>query len=327
MLMTRNQVTADFGRVWDAAGLRNFYGQGWRHSWLLRLMGLDLSGSTFVSKTTTVDPRPGNTPLRNDLTTVDLVPRSVYWQFWGCHTLNAWGLSGPGAVVVLDQLADLCEQGRFKVLQISFMPVGEARDELLGQTRRFVALLKERLPRFQDAKLMIQFNASCPNTDHNMGEFLRNLTEHLKLLGELGLPFVVKESIDTPFSGIRRALEQPHCVGLVTTNSVKFGNMADKIPWEQIFGGESPLKDLGGGGYSGPYLLPLVEKRVRDYRASGYNGHINAGGGMRTAADARLLHAVGADSVFIGATCANYRPWNTGAIVREAQSWTVGQAA
>lgn len=322
MLMTRDQVTADFGRVWDAAGLRNFYGQGWRHSWFLQMLGLDLSGSTFVSKTTTVDPRPGNTPLREDLMTVDVVPRSVYWQFWGCHTLNAWGLSGPGAEVVLDRLAEMCEQEAFKVLQISFMPVGDRPNDLLGQTRRFTAMLLLRKQRFRGTKLIVQFNASCPNTGYNPGDFLRLITEHLKILSELGLPVMVKESLDTPFNSLRRALEQPNCVGLVTTNSVKFGNMADKIPWESIFGSsESPLKDLGGGGYSGPYLLPLVEARVRQYRQSGYAGHINAGGGIRTPADARLLHEAGADSVFIGATCANYRPWNAAKIVAEARSW------
>ena len=321
MLMTRDQVTADFGRVWDAAGLRNFYGQGWRHSWLLRLMGLDLSGSTFVTKTTTANPKLGNTPLRADLMAADLVPPSVHWQFWGCHTLNAWGLSGPGAEVVLDRLAELCEQDRFKVLQISFMPVGLDREELLAETRQFVQLLRTRLPRFQGVKLMVQFNASCPNTGHNLSEFLRVLTEHLKILGDLGLPVMVKESVDTPFHGIRRALEHPHCVGLVTTNSVKYGNLPDKIPWEQLFGSASPLKRLGGGGYSGPYLFPLVVERVKQYRASGYTGHINAGGGMRTAAEATALHAVGADSVFIGATCANYRPWNVAKIVAEARFW------
>lgn len=318
----RKIIRREQGRIWDAAGLRNFCGQGWRHSWLLRLLGLDLRRSTFVTKTITAEPREGNTPLRNDLTTVDWHPQSVVVKFWGCHTLNAWGLSGPGAEVTLEELARLAEQGAFTKLQISFMPVGGDPEDLLRQTRKFVALLKARLHRFAGVKLIIQFNASCPNTGHDLESFRPLLAEHLNILGgELEILIVLKESVDIPFRMMRDIVEHPYCSGLVTTNCVKFGNLSDAIPWSAIYGEESPLKKYGGGGYSGPYLLPLVLERVQQYRESRYDGFIAAGGGIRRSHEALSLLRAGADAICIGATLANYRPWNTRAVIQAVQAW------
>ncbi len=318
----RKVILEEQGRVWDAAGLRNFYGQGWRHSWLLRWLGLDLTGSTFVTKTITAEPREGNTPLGDDLMTVDWHPQSVVVKFWGCHTLNAWGLSGPGAEVALEELARLAEQGVFTKLQISFMPVGDDPDDLLKQTRKFVALLKARMHRFVGVRLIIQLNASCPNTGHGLETFRTLLAEHLNILGsELDTFIVLKESVDIPFRMMRDMVEHHYCSGIVTTNCVKFGNLSDVIPWSAIYGDESPLRKYGGGGYSGPYLLPLVLERVQQYRESRYDGFIAAGGGIRRSREALSLLRAGADAICIGATLANYRPWNTRAVIRAAESW------
>jgi dihydroorotate dehydrogenase len=322
LLVGKDTILPDFGPVWDMAGLRNFYGQGWRHSWLLHLLGLDLSGSAFVTKTTTADPRVGNTPLRADLMTVSLRPPSVVAKFWGGHTLNAWGLSGPGSDVVLEELARRAELGEYRRLQISFMPVGDVPDDLRQQTRMFVHGLKSRLIRFADVKLVVQLNASCPNTGHDLKGYQRVLHQLLDILAELDLPVMIKESVDTPFEPMRQLADHPACAGIVTTNCVKFGNLPERIPWVEIFGGESPLKQFGGGGYSGPYLLPLVDERVRQYRETGYRRIIAAGGGIRNALDARRLREAGADAICIGATLANRWPWHARAVIREAGTWS-----
>ena len=49
----------DFGHVFCAAGARNFFGEGYWHSRFA-----DWEGSTLVTKTTTIDPRAGNMPLK-----------------------------------------------------------------------------------------------------------------------------------------------------------------------------------------------------------------------------------------------------------------------
>lgn len=71
----------EFGRVWCASGARNFFGDHpayWFHR-PLRPIGLDWSGSTFVAKTTTLEPRRGNMPLggRSGTTPREWFPRCV----------------------------------------------------------------------------------------------------------------------------------------------------------------------------------------------------------------------------------------------------------
>ncbi|HYE59872.1 MAG TPA: hypothetical protein VEA18_01670, partial [Candidatus Kapabacteria bacterium] len=89
-----------FGRVWDASGVRNFDGNAW---WYHSFMpGLDFSGATFVAKTTTIDPRKGNMPLKKDgITPRDLFPSCIKVYPRKGIALNAVGLSGHGAEALL----------------------------------------------------------------------------------------------------------------------------------------------------------------------------------------------------------------------------------
>lgn len=65
----------DFGHVFNASGARNFTGHGWPFHRMLRVSGLlNYDGSTFVSKTTTMSPRPGNLKLLED----GLTPQQQY---------------------------------------------------------------------------------------------------------------------------------------------------------------------------------------------------------------------------------------------------------
>lgn len=334
-IQTNDPILRDWGPVWDASGLRGLDGKGWDHSWVLRLLGLDLTGVTMVAKTTTTDYREGFTPFRtDDLRPTRVLPRSVIVDPIGCHTLNAWGLSGPGAAVVLERLVT---QEITRNFQISYMPVGTlttTHEERLDQTRRFAAILKEKLPRFAPwLKIAIQFNVSCPNTGHDLDNLLRETKQHLAILKETGLVVIVKSSVDTLFELMLEIVEDDNCDALLETNTVKFGNLPDRIPWKKLYGTDDPQRSplarrgFGPGGYSGPYLLPLVLERVCAYRRAGVTKHINAGGGILSKADARQLHTAGADSISIGATCANYRPWRVRKIVREARSWYAQEAA
>src|SRR5262245_20139817 len=85
----------DFGHVLDASGVRGWFGEGYPfHRWI---PGLSFEGSTFVAKTTTLQPR-----VRANLMSADgLTPRvwrqpyvKVNWRKG--VVLNALGLPGPG---------------------------------------------------------------------------------------------------------------------------------------------------------------------------------------------------------------------------------------
>ena len=98
----------DFGNVLNASGARNFFGEGWKQTHAVDFFG-GWRGSTFVAKTTTLNPRMepekklGN--MRLDPATlqpVDWFPDCVWFNFRSGLTLNAVGLSGPGLEALLD---------------------------------------------------------------------------------------------------------------------------------------------------------------------------------------------------------------------------------
>lgn len=145
----------DFGPVWCASGARGWFGEGyWFHKWV---PGLDWTGSTFVAKTTTLEPRKGNMPLKSDWTPRGLIPRGiVVWPVAGA-ALNAVGLSGPGAEA-------LFETGRWQAWPdpffLSFMAVGETREDRVVEAREFAKLLRCHLDHFH-APVGLQVNLSC----------------------------------------------------------------------------------------------------------------------------------------------------------------------
>jgi len=94
----------EFGDVFCASGARNFFGEGWSYHQPLRHFGLDYSGSTLITKTTTIDPRDGNMPLQADSTQpVELRPKCIVIKPWDAVVLNSVGLSGPGLEWILKQ--------------------------------------------------------------------------------------------------------------------------------------------------------------------------------------------------------------------------------
>lgn len=320
-----------FGPVWCASGVLGLDGTGWDHDWVKRWFGLNLENMTLVTKTVTFDRRRGNTPLRDTppYRPVSMFPDSVAWRPLRGSTFNSWGLSNCGTEAELDMLLANPPEHNF---QISFMPVCDLprenkdepsqaelaaeRQDRLSQTRKFVNSLKVRLPLFK-VKVGVQFNASCPNTGHDLTDFLSELWAHLDILGELGIPVVIKESLDTPFEPMREAVEHPACSGLATTNCPKFGVMPEVFPWQKLarWNGESPLAKYGGGGLSGKHLYRPMMKRVLRYKTSGVKKHIHAIGGIRSVGQVREVLAL-ADSFAIG-TVVNDLPWRTGGMIAE----------
>ena len=63
----------DFGHVLDASGARGWFGEG--HLFHPFIPGLNFEGSTFVAKTTTLNPNRGNANMRRDGLTARVFPQ------------------------------------------------------------------------------------------------------------------------------------------------------------------------------------------------------------------------------------------------------------
>lgn len=322
----------EFGKVFCAAGARNFFGTEedayWFHRlWVLRFFyglmsfllrrpwGLNYAGSTFVSKTTTLLPREGNMPLlKGTVTPRERFPKCVVANFWGGYALNKVGLSGPGAEWLLQQGQ---WQKRTSPFVVSFMSVAGTSDERLAELRVLVTLLMNTTP-FQ-SKAALEINLSCPNVGLDQKHLVEEalvMSEITRPLQELGWPIGFKLSVEIePRVAVQIAKA---CDFLTVTNTVAFGKFPGQIDWKKLFGSEtSPLAHIGaagGGGLSGKPLLPLVVKWIAHVREMGVKTPIIGGGGILSIADAELVLRAGADAVSLGCV-SMLRPWRVASII------------
>lgn len=307
-------ITKTFGPVWDASGLRGFFGEGyWFHRYV---PGLDFSRSTFVAKTTTTDPNPGNMELRADFTPFGLFPDCVYVDWFRGVTLNAVGLSGPGAEALFE--TERWERIRDPFF-ISWMPIGKTPEEQCREAHAFVELIKNRKHFKLAYDIGIQLNVSCPNVGATLDQeaVLEKAEILLSILGELHLPIIVKLNLLVSPVTAARIAAHGACAGICITNTAPFGTVLPKEEWERLFPHGSPLQQYGGGGLSGPLLLPFVEEWVAAFRIVGGSKHVNAGGGIWRADNVDRLKKAGADSIFIGSV-AMHRPWRVHSIIERA---------
>ncbi len=221
-----------FGSVWGASGFLNFYGQGWPYHRLLELIGINFKSVTFVSKTVTLLPNAGNMPLKKNLMPVEWIPKSVYQNFFKKHALNAVSLSGPGAEEILTSKK---LQEKTKPFQLSFMSVAATEQARLQEFGGFIKILLREYTNYQ-AKIGLQLNITCPNTEHNSPE----IQEILKILDmcdpliSKGIAIILKISVEMPVENILIFGEHPNCHGICTSNTVNFGNLPEKINWKKF---------------------------------------------------------------------------------------------
>lgn len=301
--MKRDIHNIDFGPIWSMSGLLNFYGQGWPYHKLFKIFGVTFKGITLVSKTTTLLPRTGNMPLKKDMMPFELIPRSVYINFFRKHVLNAVSLSGPGAEEILSS-KELKE--KTKPFQLSFMSVENTKEEKLKEFESFIKILLREYPNYK-TKIGLQLNITCPNTTHDNPE-IKEILQMLDMcdsLVEKGIAIILKVSVEMPIENILLFGKHRNCHAICTSNAVNFGNLPDKIPWKKLFPNGSPLlkRKLNiemAGGLSGAPLLPLVINQIKSLRKLGFNKHINGGGGILYEHDVDKILRAGADSVSIG---------------------------
>lgn len=304
----------EFGKVWVASGARGFFGEGyWFHRYL-KPFGLDFDEATFTAKTTTLLKNEGNMALKQNFTPRDRFPDCIFVnpKSWlGGYALNAVGLSGPGALRLIDTRK---WQNQTKPFFLSFMSTKPTRIERLGELDSFITLLTMWRQIFV-APFGLQLNYSCPNTGHALDELLQEVDAALAIAANLGVLVVVKLNAMTPIEVARDISKNPNCAGLCVSNTIPYGQLPDRIAWEKNFGPVSPLKKYGGGGYSGKELLPILLSWLHRARQGGITNYINGGGGILSLEDAKSVIKSGADSISLG-SIAFLRPWRVRGIIR-----------
>jgi len=311
----------NFGPVWGASGVQGFFGEGyWYHKWI---PGLNFKNCTFVAKTTTLAPRPGNMPLEADgITPKEWKPKCIVVKFRKGVALNAVGLSGPGAMALLDTGR---WQARTKPFFLSFMSVEKTAESRQEELRVFVRLLRAYLPEFK-APVGLQINYSCPNVGLHVEELVTEVCQGLKIASALEIPLVPKFNVLLPVEAAREIARDPNCDALCNSNTIPWGALPELIDWKGLFGSdESPLKEYGGGGLSGRPLMRLTQGWVAQARAAGITKPINAGGGIMYPEDVDILMWAGASSVFVGSV-AMLRGWRVRSIIRQAHAYVVEKA-
>jgi len=305
-----------FGPVWDASGVRGFFGEGY---WFHRFVpGLSFEGSTFVAKTMTTYPNEGNMLLREDFSPARLFPDCIDFDLVDGFTLNSVGLSGPGIEALLST-------GRWSGIQdpflISWMPIGKQLEDQIEEAEEFVRILRDYGPFLPSRQVGIQLNVSCPNVGADLSAVVEKAHTMLSILKILGMPIVVKINLLVSAHAAAVIAQHPACAGLCMTNTVPFGQFLPKELWDEYFPDGSPLlkrnEKYNGGGLSGPLLLKCVEDWLKGFRLIDKETYVNAGGGVWCADHVNVLRAAGANSIFIGSV-AMHRPWRVRSIIRRA---------
>ncbi|MCK5061129.1 hypothetical protein KAR28_01105 [Candidatus Parcubacteria bacterium] len=311
----------EIGSICAASGTRNFFGEGWPYhiffKAILWFFGIsyNLENATFISKTGTIQPRPGNMLLKKgSFMPKWLIPDCIKFNFWLGVMLNAVGLTNPG----IKQLLKAGRwQKRIRAFGISFTCMGNTFEEKLEEVREFACLLRKELPFFL-TQIFIQFNVSCTNTEHATKDMLRDSIElgrELKRLLNLSLDLKVN-LIDADLEFVRKVERSGVYDCITCTNTLPWGSLPQLINWVKIFGTEeSPLRKYGGGGLSGWLVFPLVLEWLRMMRTNGVKIPLKISGGIMNARCVVRLKKFGADAVEIG-TVSVLRPFRVERIIK-----------
>lgn len=306
----------DFHSVFTSSGARGFFGEGYPYHALPPWRFINYCGSSFVSKTATLEPRTGNMPVREDgRTPRNFKPKCILVNPRIGSVLNAVGLSNPGILALLE--AD-CWQHLVEPFFISFMPVSQTKQERLDELAECVALLASRFKQFM-TRFALEINYSCPNAGLHQSELVEEVGEGMQTASKLGVPVIANFNLLLPAEKAGEISRHTACDAISIANSLPWGSFPELVNWRDQFGTEiSPLARLGGGGLSGAPLLPVLLRWLSEARAVRISKPVIAGGGIMNVADAEKVLRAGfpiVSALKIG-VAGLLRPWNVAGIIR-----------
>ncbi|MDH4330532.1 MAG: hypothetical protein OEV93_03195 [Candidatus Moranbacteria bacterium] len=317
-----------FQNAFSASGARGFFGEGYRHHVLFRLIpGFDFSGSTFIAKTVTLNPRmPEPDEIGGKIGNLSLDPRTwkpLKWFpdcikvfLWRCEAVNAVGLTNPGVDAVF-------ERGQLQLMPgpivISFMALEEEKEKRLQEVTEFCKFFNAYWSTLLNP-VGLQFNVSCPNTDHDQNELIGNIMHELKIIRDFlpDVSLIVKINVLTPIAAMKKVVDAGLIDAIEIPNTLPFGKRPDRVDWCGKFGPESPLKKYGGGGYSGPENLQLALEWIENARSQGVEIPIICGG-VSCKRDVDRAKQVGANAIaFARITMSPFHAWKVQGIIQHA---------
>jgi len=226
----------------------------------------------------------------------------------GDEMINSVGLSGPGVAAWREaELPALRARGANVVGSIWGRSVAEFEEAALAMRGADV--------------IALEVNASCPNLESRSTIFAHSTSMTAEIVAAAKtaqLPLWVKLSPNTPaLVEIAQAALEAGASALVLVNTL-LGLAIDVEARRATLGN-------GGGGVSGPGLLPVSLRAVYECRAAFPDAGIVGVGGVTRGADAIAMAMAGADAVEVGtATFSNPRaPW---LIQREVERWMTRHA-
>ncbi|MGA2294154.1 MAG: dihydroorotate dehydrogenase [Acidimicrobiales bacterium] len=201
----------------------------------------------------------------------------------GEHMLNAVGLAGPGVDAWRrDYLPALRQRGARVV------------GSIWGRTVEEFAAAAQAM-RGADV-IALEVNASCPNLDDRSRIFAHSAEATAEIVAashDAGLALWVKLSPNTPdLVNVAGAALDAGAQALVLVNTVL--GLAIDIETRR------PALGNGGGGVSGPGILPVALRSVYDCRAAFPAVAIVGVGGISTGEDAIAMLMAGANAVEVG---------------------------
>jgi dihydroorotate dehydrogenase (NAD+) catalytic subunit len=222
---------------------------------------------------------------------------------WGPDMLNSVGLAGPGvAAWRRDYLPGLLARRARVVASIWGRSVSEFADAARAMRGADVVAL--------------EVNASCPNLEGRTGIFAHSASltaEVVAVAAQSELPLWVKLSPNTPeLVDVARAAVDAGASALVLVNTV-LGMIID-------IDKRRPALGNGGGGLSGPGILPVALRAIYECHAALPDTPLVGVGGVSSGDDAIAMVMAGASAVEVGtASFADPRaPW---LVARGARDW------
>jgi dihydroorotate dehydrogenase (NAD+) catalytic subunit len=304
MISFEGPMTGLYGKVYIASGGLGIDGNGyWYDKFLNLIPGHSFKGATFIAKTVTIDKRDGNLPLKPNMQPKNKFPKCINFYPFEGSMMNAVGVSSPGLEVVLDSGVWYT---RTEPFLISIIPVRKTSQERKQEIDAACSLLRKNYNKF-GTFIAIQLNVSCPNTEIHFTKYIQDVQSYLDIIREHRFLVDLKVNVLTP----PEVVDQLRSYQMVTcSNTIPFGTISE-INWKKYSG----LESMGGGGLSGPLLLPYVIKWIKQYKEFNKTVPIKACGGIFSKEDVDKVVEAGADAIEIG-TVKLFRPHRIKGIIK-----------